>query len=436
MSTTYLLCIGSILLWLIILFYAAKYKSDLLHPAVIFSILFIVTYPLKLLLSHYGFHTLDSMSVDQSTIVYSIFTFNLAAFSFVLPLLCIKPIETGFTIFRFTSLPPYYCFLISIFLIILSYGTNAFISIFTLEGLQGRISERANERLGSGFFALLRNISLFFLIIYALKCSAKKRISFLTKTFILIYSFFILLLSGSKYQALLLPAIFFTFWYYKNRSKGRNILTFYRFLLVAIISLFSIGFAGYIRGAGNWGGPKHSFIAQVFHQARYAFDAPDNLIILLDRTKEWITGEVGFSLVSDYFILPFIPRFFWADKPLIRGNQFVMQKYFPERFGGHLGEAISPSFPGELIITGGFFYMIIFTLMFGFIVAKCYINSQRIGGIYMVVYIWILLNIFNIMRSASGTLGSLLMFLMTILPIYFFLCIIYDHQKNTIICNR
>jgi len=322
-------------------------------------------------------------------------------------------------IFRFVSFSTKTMLLLALSLLIASYGTDALRAVFSLEGLQGRISERANERVGSGLLALVRQGGLYILIIFAIKCSFKSKSNLLNFAFISGYSIFALLISGSKYQGLLLPFIFFVIWYYRNRSENRNILNMRRLIFGSTIGLFLVGLMGYMRGAGAWEGEaKHPFLIQVFYQLSNAFDAPDNLIVLLDRTETWIFGDLGPRLLADYLIMPFIPRFLWADKPLVSGNQLVMQEYFPERFGGHLGEAISPSLPGEMMLTGGLFYMAIWLTILGFLCGRLYFLSQTRGKFYLIAHMWVLLNIFNFQRSGTGTLGSLIRFSLVALAIY------------------
>ncbi len=406
------MCLLSVICWLFIGIRAAKSKADFFHPLVVFSILFVISYPAKLMLSFHGLHIMDSMSVAHGTILWSIVIFNVAAIFFCLPLMLSRKVSTSREAFRIAGFSPFIAILVAILVLIASHGVDAFRAIFSLEGLQGRIGERADERVGAGLISLLRLVGIYLLVVFSLKRLVGKRKIVSTLSLVVLYSALALLISGSKFEALLLPFVFIATWYYVNRSLGINVLNTQRLLLGVIAALFLIGLTGYIRGAGAWGEYDHPFLWQTLYQLAWAFDAPDNFIVILSRASTWIDGEIGFRLWADYLLFPFVPRFLWPGKPLVQGNQLIMQEYFPERFGGHLGEAISPSFPGEMILTGGILYMAVWLLILGFGVAALYRKAQAGGGFYYVAYMWVLLNIFNFLRSGTGTVGSFVLFVL------------------------
>ena len=424
MPLAYWLCVISVLFWLYIVSAVAKRKDDFLHPVVVFAGLFSITYPLKLLLSFHGFHTLDSMSIDQATILSSIAIFNLAGLFFIMPMTFQSRVATGQHIFRIVSFPFPVTLALVLLMLIVSHGINAFLAIFSLEALQGRIAERANERVGSGLVALLGYASLCLLIIFSIKYLRDNRSPLFGFIVVIGYSAFALVISGSKYEGLLLPVIFFIVWYYQNRSINRRVLSINRMFFIGMAGVFFIALFGYIRGMNKFG-VDHPVFLQAFYQLIYAFDAPDNLIIMLDRAETWIFGELNFRPLFDYLILPFIPRFVWAEKPLIQGNQLIMQEYFPERFGGHLGEVISPSLPGEMILAGGLIYMMVWLFILGFLCGRLYTLAQTKGGFYFIAYIWVLLNMFNFLRSGTGAVGSLIMFTVIGLITYYSLKVLH-----------
>ena len=433
MLLAYWLCVISTLFWLFVAGAVAIRKDDYFHPVVVFSGLFSITYPLKLLLSFHGFHILDSMSINQATILSSIAIFNLAGLFFIIPMVFQPRVATNQNIFRAISFSLPITLLLVLLTLIISHGVSAFLAIFSLEELQGRISERAYERVGSGLVALLRYVSLYLLIIFSIKYLRENRSPLFGLIVVTGYSAVALLISGSKYEGLLLPVIFFIVWYYQNRSVNRKVLSINRMVFVAIAAIFMIALFGYIRGVNAWEDEyNHPFFLQVFFQLVNAFDAPDNLIVLLDRSETWVWGELGFRLLADYLLLPFIPRFIWLEKPLIQGNQLIMQEYFPERFEGYLGEVISPSFPGEMIITGGLIYMMVWLIILGFLCGRLYTLAQTKGGFYFIAYIWVLLNIFNFLRSGTGVVGSLIMFTVIGLIIYHLLKVLHITTKKSL----
>lgn len=410
----------SVVLWVSAAAAISKHKNDLFHPAVIFLLIFVISYPLKLIFSFHGFHVLDSMSVDQSTILKSILIFNLGAVFFILPLVLQNSIKISQRALIIKGFSAHTSLIVAIILLIITHGTDAFFSIFSQEGLQSRISERQNERIGSGLIALCGQLGLFFLMTYSIKHINAEGSLFKVIPVLTSYSLFALLISGSKYQALLPILTFAMVFYYYQLVQGRLAFKFKHMFMGSILMLLFVGLFGFIRGAGSWGDEdSHSFFLQAFYQLINAFDAPDNLIVILDRADDWFVGEIGLRLWGDYILLPFIPRFLWSEKPLVQGNQLVMQYYFPERFSGHLGEAISPSFPGEMILTGGLIYFLVWTVVLGIMVAKLYKYALTRGGLYFFTYIWVTLNMFNFMRSGTGTLGSLILFVIVALSAHF-----------------
>ena len=429
MPVGYWLCVISIIFWIYMSYILAKKKEDYLYPGVVFCILFVISYPLKLIFSFYGFHVLDSMVVDQTIVISSIFIFNFAALIFLLPLMLQSKIKTSRDKFEIISFSPFVMILLVFLLQIISEGFSAFFAIFSLESLQSRIGERANERVGSGLVSLLGYSGFFLTILLSIKLGAQKKYKILVVPVLIVYSIFTLLISGSKYEALLFPCCFFIVYFYIQRSEGIDILNFKKLLLGSLGGLFLIGFFGYIRGVGAWEGESnHPFLLQSLIQLTNSFDAPDNLIVLLDRADTWVVGGIGFRLIFDYLFLPFIPRFIWSGKPLVQGNQVIMEEFFPERFGGHLGEAISPSFPGEMLLTGGLVYMCVWLLILGALYGRLYFLAQTKGGLYFIVYVWSLLNIFNFMRSGTGCIGSLMLFFLVSVATY--LCLEFLHKVS------
>lgn len=412
----FLLCIICSFGWLLLAGYVGRARRDYLHPAVVFSCLFAISYPLKLILSFYGFHILDSMAVDSTIVMASIVIANGAGLAFVIPLLMLRTVDTSPAAFRLDGFSLYVTLVLAVVLLVSRYGMTAVQAIFSTDDLIARITERGYERTGSGLNALIGEVSTFLLIVFSLKLAGRSIVKNIIPLILMILvSWFALMLSGSKYSALFLPVVVGVAFYYRLRMKKIELLSFHRMVLGLALVLVLIGVTGYIRGYGSWQGEAdHKPVVQMFYQLSNAFDAPDNLIVLLDRTESWKNGELGTRLLRDYLILPFIPRAIWPGKPLIQGNQLVMMHYFPERFLDHTGEVISPSFPGEMILTGGIFYMIICSMVLGAGMRWIYRKAQTQGGLYFVAYIWCMLNMFNFLRSGTGMVGSFLLFFIVV----------------------
>lgn len=405
MPLSYYLNIASLFLWTTLTIRALTTKRDLLHPAAIFAAIYTLTYPAKLFLSYYNMTMLDSMSVKETTILLSIFLSNLTALLVLCPLLRLPLVSTSSDIFRLPSLNPWLSTSIAILLLSVKYGLSAVTAIFSIAGLQNRITERTTERLGSGLFALLLDLSFLFLCILAARVVSRSYSSLFVVFHTSIISLFSLLISGSKYVGLVYPAVLTAYWYYQKRLRGHYKVGLIQILIIVPLGLFSVGFFGFIRGAGSYG-IEAPFIVQTFNQLRYAFDSPDNLIVLLDRIPNIWEGALGLRLPTDYLILPFIPRFLFPDKPLVRGNQLIMQQFFPERFTDHLGEAISPSMPGDFLLAGGVIYLIIASTLVGLLLSYLYLKSQTKGGYFFVLYLWTLVNLYSLLRSPTGLLGA------------------------------
>jgi oligosaccharide repeat unit polymerase len=433
MTIEFWLSVFSALFWIFSALFFARKKKDYLHPVVVFLLVFSLTYPVKLAISFMGFYRLDSMSVNSDIIFSSIVLFNVAALAFVFPMMLQKAVITDRNIFSIKSFNAYTLIIMALLLLILINGYDAITSIFSKELLQNRIIERGNERLGSGIYRIFGQLIPFFLILFTMVFFRKnKSFNLFSVITIVMFGSLSLLLVGSKYQALFLPVVMLISFYYFKRSMGCNILNSTKLIMIAVIFIVFLAIIGYVRGFGMFGGTSHPFILQSFYQLANSFDAADNLIVLLDRSNTLVEGEMGFSLIVHALVLPFIPRLLWSDKPLIQGNQFIMEKYFPEVFISHTGEAISPSFIGELLLTGGVLYMVIFLLICGYLTSKLYYKSQRYGGIWYVIYVWCLLNTFNFLRSGTGVIGSLLIFTIIILVAYKFMQILSAISHNKV----
>ena len=172
-----------------------------------------------------------------------------------------------------------------------------------------------------------------------------------------------------------------------------------------------VGVTGFIR---SWGKIEvGSAIHISIMQAVYAFGEVDNFAFILSRMTSLWFGDLYFQPIIQVFFISKIPRLIWSDKPLILGNLFIMERYLPERFTSHLGEVINPSMPGQLILSGGLFFMVCFSALIGLIYAYFYRNtySRTSESIYILGHAFLVLNIFNLLRSGTGPLGQLIVFL-------------------------
>ena len=351
------------------------------------------------------------------------FFFNLSGFMFVLPMLLMKPVvgavNQGY-LTRKVRLPQSLWLLptIAVVIIALSYGPRAIMAVLSMSTdlLQDRIAERADERLGSGPLALFRTIGEVILAISlyqwakAWQTGAK---SFRVKIVVvlIIICLLFLALSGSKHLGLLPLFYFLIFLNLTHLASGRSPWRFSRILRYGAAGILLIGLFGYIRGFGSIVDESgYGMWYQIAVQLSNSFDAPDNLTFILARMEDIWGGDLAFAPTLQY-IAGVIPRFLWPDKPVVFANLFIQEIYLHERFTGATGEVISPSMPGEMLLSGGVFFMCIWSVMLGMFFAVHYRWAHRAGGwVFPALYVFLAANVFNVLRSGTGVLGAYILY--------------------------
>ena len=94
---------------------------------------------------------------------------------------------------------------------------------------------------------------------------------------------------------------------------------------------------------------------------------------------------------------------------------------FPERFDGHMGEAISASLHGQLLLDGGLFYMIFTIFVMGlFYRYLYYLFIKKNFFFFNIIYIWFTINIFGLLRSGVGIFSGFINFLLGMIIVYVF----------------
>jgi len=170
---------------------------------------------------------------------------------------------------------------------------------------------------------------------------------------------------------------------------------------------------GYVRGFGEEDEvyPQGKAI-HAFTQLTNSFDAPDNLAVILLRMNDIWFGDLEFKPTIDYIFIKPIPRFLWPNKPLVLGNMYIMSEYLPERFTDYTGEVVSPSMAGEMIVSGGVLFMAIWSFFLGLLFAVFYQRAHRkeSSPLSIVLYIWLILNVFNVLRSGTGIISPFIVF--------------------------
>jgi WzyE protein len=414
-------CTVSALVWVAVGWAVAQARKDGLHLATIFSLLFAVSYPLKLIATSYGFASLNSVALGEEWRLRALGLANLSAAIFVLPVILramparldLQPTETPAQE-RMSAAVGW--LLTAMVLLIASYGFDSLWRILSFEALTELREQRDQSRLFSAPTALMRDAGTFCLIThfgiairgwerlgrglrisYVLSCSA--------------VAYVLLAISGSKYMGLLPFAIAILVANAIHIERHGRGFRFTQTAAWGLIAIVGIGLTGYLRGFGEIPTPD-GFIVAALIQTAYAFDSPDNLSFILSRTENWWTGDLSFAPTLQYMFLSPIPRAVWAEKPLVMGNQYIMQRYLAERFTDESGEVISPSMAGEMLVSGGFWFVIVWSLILGILVAGVYRWTQTHRGsrLSLAVYTWLCLNVFNLLRSGTGIVSPMVIF--------------------------
>lgn len=416
--------VADIILWLGLARFIANTKKDTLHIGVLFSLLFIVTYPLKFLATLFGFAVMNPLVLPDKWLWWSFFFFNLSGIMFLLPMLVMKHVvrlgekKFGLSNKYGRANPNWIMPVVAVAIIAISYGPQAVSAVFSFstDVLQSRIEERGDERLGSGPMALFRSVGDVILALSLLRLATtwlysnyKQRLKIVL--FLALICLFLLTVSGSKHQGLE-PLFYFVI--FLNLSKLMSGFVGWKFSTIVkggSIGVLLVGLFGFIRGFGSIVDKSdYGMWFQVFVQLSNAFDGPDNLAYILSRMDNIWLGDLTFEPTLQY-LSGSVPRFFWPDKPVIMGNLFIQKLYLYERFTSETGEVISPSMPGEMLLSGGVFFMCIWSFLLGLFFSLHYKLAYRSKNwVWVVLYAFLAANVFNVLRSGTGTLGAYILF--------------------------
>src|SRR5437870_6193169 len=414
-------CSISALTWVAVGCAIARTRKDGLHPAVIFSMLFALSYPLKLIATSYGYAALDSWALSAEWRLWALGLANLSAAMFVLPVvLGSKPGRLG---------PRHLAesdperrsvavgwLLTAMILLVASYGFDSLWRILSYEALTELREQRDQARLFSAVSALMRDAGTFCLIThFGIVIRRWRRLGLgLRTSFAFCWgaiAYVLLAMSGSKYMGLLPFAIVVLVAntvHIERYGRGFRLPQTATWGLIAIVG---IGLTGYLRGFGEIPAADGLIVAALT-QTAYAFDAPDNLSFILFRAENWWTGDLTFAPTLQYMFLSAIPRVFWPDKPLVLGNQYIMQQYLPQRFTDETGEVSSPSMAGGMFASRRLWFVVVWSLVLGIAFTLVYRSTVRHPGsrLSLAVQAWLCLNVFNLLRSGTGIVSPLLVF--------------------------
>lgn len=409
-------CLVSALAWVAIGWMFARVTRDPLHIGVNFALLFALSYPIKLMATQYGFAFLNSREVGAVWQLRALALANLSGLAFVLPLFVLARAVTSGEAFPrdlATSARSRHFWLAAFILTItIGLGPANFLKIFSFAQLSALSEARPDERVGSSGGALLSIAALVCLIQYF-----RERIGDFgqQRLVVRVFSVFgwalaswaLLAVSGSKFYALLPLGVAVIVLNSLRVRQGRP-WSFNRTIVWSLAGALLLAAAGYLRGFGRFAAGASVGMLTLL-QFVAAFDAPDNLTMILSRMHHPWTGDLEFQPTIQYLVTSQIPRFLWPTKPLVMANQFIMERFLPERYTGYTGEVVSPSMPGEMILSGGLFFVIFWSLILGVLFAVVYrkAHSRHPSAMATVAYVWLSLNVFNLLRSGTGILSQL-----------------------------
>ena len=414
-------CIFSAVVWVVIGSVIARRREDGLHPAAIFCMLFALSYPLKLFATSYGFASLDSSMLDVEWRLWALGLANVSAAMFVLPVaLGARPVHREL---RHAEEPDPWrksaavgWLLTAMALLVASYGFDSLWQILSFEALTELRKQRDQSRLFSAPAALMRDAGTFCLITHLgvvirgwTSLGHGLRLSYLLSWGA--FTYVLLAISGSKYMGLLFFGIVVLVANVVNIERHGRGFRLSRTAVWGIIAFVGIGLTGYLRGFGEIP-TADGFIIAALIQTAYAFDAPDNLSFILSRAENWWTGDLAFAPTLQYMFLGAIPRALWRDKPLVMGNLYIMQRYLPERFTDETGEVVNPSMAGEMLLSGGLWFVVFWSLILGvmFMLVYRWAQTHRGSRVALALNVWLSLNVFNLLRSGTGIVSPLVTF--------------------------
>jgi hypothetical protein len=412
-------CAVSAAAWLLLGTRIAAKRRDGFHPGTIFCLLFAWTYPLKLIGTTLGFAVLNSSQLGSEWQLTALALANVAAAMFVLPVIlgakAHHASEGGApdTVDRASGLG---WLVAAMTLIVASYGFYALRNIFAFDVLAEISEQRGETRTYSAMSALVRDAGTFCLITHF--AVVMRRWASMRTGARLMYglvwcgaAYAMLAVSASKYQGLLpFAAGVLVANLLRVERTGRG-FALSRTVAWSLVAVVGISTAGYLRGFGAIQSTE-GFVLTSVTQMSHAFDAPDNLSFILSRIDNPWTGDLAFAPTLQYLVLSSIPRAAWPEKPLVLGNQYIMQHYLSERFTDEAGEAISPSMAGEMLLSGGVWFVIVWSLVLGIGCMTVYRLAHRHldSPVAVAAYVWMSLNIFNLLRSGTGVVAPLLTF--------------------------
>jgi hypothetical protein len=413
-------CGVSALCWTALGSAIALKTRDGLHLGTIFCLLFAVSYPIKLAGTVFGFAAMNSDILGAEWQLRSLGLANVSAVFFVVPVIVGARRQQKTDAFEVARRTHDSCAMVwlvaAMVLLTTSYGFAALRGIVSIDAWSELREQRDQARLFSGGWALIRDAGIFCLITHFGGAVRRwERLDVVQRVgLVLIWGvvgYILLAVSGSKYMALLPLAISLFMANFIRIERHGSGIPLSRTAGWGLMALVGIGLTGYLRGFTALADDENIALSALI-QASFAFDAPDNLSFILSRVNNWWTGDLEFVPTLQYMFLGPFPRILWPDKPLVMGNLYIMQHYLSERFTDELGEVINPSMAGEMLVSGGLWFVIVWSLLLGIgcILVYRWAQRHRDSRIALATQVWLSLNVFNLLRSGTGIVAPLVAF--------------------------
>jgi WzyE protein len=414
-------CAISALCWTALGSAIALKTRDGLHLGTIFCLLFVVSYPIKLAGTSFGLAVMNSDVLGAEWQLRSLGLANLSAAFFIVPVIVGARRQRKTDAQEMPQRFQYSCAMgwlaAALVLLITSYGLAAMKGIVSIDAWSELREQRDQSRLFSAGSALIRDAGIFCVITHFGSALRRwERLDLARRVgLVLIWGavgYVLLAVSGSKYMGLLPFAIgLFVANLVRIERNGAGI-PLSRTAGWGLLAIVGIGLTGYLRGFSVLADDENIALSALI-QASFAFDSPDNLSFILSRVNNWWTGDLEFAPTLQYIFLGPFPRILWPDKPLVMGNLYIMQRYLSERFTDEAGEVISPSMAGEMLVSGGLWFVVVWSLILGIgcILVYRWAQRHRESRIAIAAQVWLSLNVFNLLRSGTGIVAPLVTFM-------------------------
>ena len=381
---------------ILILFLYLKTR-DIMHYGIIISILYIISFPLKYLL------TLNHISVHNSLVLGDVLLNHVLWLTFVANILLLLP-----AIF-YPSINVRKNMRDSLFLrdqfsysnrkiILFFLWLSIVIFIHPLSLLFHSHSEiQALKSIARGHRQNSSLLFIFDIFVYAFSyflCSAILSLKNKSDKAFLYVLFILLLLSlipNSSKTVVMSPCVMLVAMkYYRFQISNFTILIYGLIFLIVITSLqlfMDFGLASF-----------QAMINLFLYKFSRVFDTFDNAAFYAHAAN--IKNALGLPSFTYESLVGNIPRFLYPSKPLLTGNWYLQATVLPS-FGNTAMDAVYPSgYLYSLVPFLGYLGAFLFVLLFGCALQRIYSKAIIYGSLeYQYLIIFIIINIVNIFRN-------------------------------------